>query len=229
MPSFPTERARLKVRNPAGDVKVETRDVAETTVELVPLNDSEATRQAIEKANVGARGDEVFVELEGRSWSISIGSWGLGSAKVSIRIVCPDGSDLECDTASADVRVIGTLGDARLRTASGDFAARPCPGCARGEDRQRRRPGRARRGAREHEHRLRRRRPSHRHERARRQLRLRRRHRGRGLRRRRRRHGLGRPDGARRRPGGGRAEGRVGRRRRRRCAAASASGSTSAR
>ena len=89
MPSFPTERARLKVRNPSGDVQVETADVAETTVELVPLNDSDATRQAIEKANVGARGDEVFVELEGRSWSISIGSWGVGSAKVSVRISCP--------------------------------------------------------------------------------------------------------------------------------------------
>ena len=121
MPSFPTERARLKVRNPAGDVQVETADVAETTVELVPLNDSDATRQAIEKANVGARGDEVFVELEGRSWSISIGSWGVGSAKVSVRIMCPHGSDLACDTASADVRVDGTLGEVRFRTASGDL------------------------------------------------------------------------------------------------------------
>ncbi len=121
MPSFPTERARLKVRNPAGDVQVETADVAETTVELVPLNDSDATRQAIEKANVGARGDEVFVELEGRSWSISIGSWGMGSAKVSVRITCPEGSDLDCDTASADVRTHGTLGEARIRTASGDL------------------------------------------------------------------------------------------------------------
>jgi len=121
MPSFPTQRARLKVRNPAGDVQVETADVAETSVELIPLNDSDATRQAIEKANVGARGDEVFVELEGRSWSISIGNWGVGSAKVSVRITCPDGSDLECDTASADVRVSGTLGDAWIRTASGDL------------------------------------------------------------------------------------------------------------
>ena len=131
MPSFPTERARLKVRNPAGDVQVETRDVAETTVELVPLNESEATRQAIEKANVGARGDEVFVEVEGRSWSISIGNWGMGSAKISVRITCPEGSDLECDTASADVRVI--------------LGARPRPGRARGEDRQWRCQGRPRR------------------------------------------------------------------------------------
>ncbi len=124
MHSFPTERARLKVRNPSGDVQVETADVAETTVELVPLNDSDVTRTAIEKASVTARGDDVLVELEGgRGWTISIGNWGIGSAKVSVRITCPTGSDLECDTASADVRVTGTLGDARLRTASGDLKA----------------------------------------------------------------------------------------------------------
>ncbi len=126
MHRFPTERARLRVRNPAGDVQVETADVAETTVELVPLNDSESTRQAIEKASVTARGDDVTVELEGgRGFSISIGigNWGIGSAKVSVRITCPTGSDLECDTASADVRVTGTLGDARIRTASGDLRA----------------------------------------------------------------------------------------------------------
>jgi DUF4097 and DUF4098 domain-containing protein YvlB len=122
MHRFPTERARLKVRNPSGNVQVETADVAETTVELVPLNDSEATRQAIEKANVTARGDAVTVELEGgRGWTISIGSWGVGSARVGILITCPSGSDLECDTASADVRVTGTLGDARIRSASGDL------------------------------------------------------------------------------------------------------------
>ena len=120
MHRFPTERARLRVRNPAGDVQVETGE-ANDDVELMPLNDSEATRQAIEKASVIARGDDVSVELEGgRGWTISIGSWGIGSAKVSIRISCPNGSELECDTASADVRVTGTLGDTRIRTASGD-------------------------------------------------------------------------------------------------------------
>lgn len=121
MHSFPTERARLKVRNASGDVRVQTEDVAETTVELVPLNDSDATREAIEKASVGARGDEVFVELEGRSWSISIGNWGIGSPKVSVRITCPEGSTLECDTASADIKASGTLGETRIRTASGDL------------------------------------------------------------------------------------------------------------
>jgi hypothetical protein len=119
--TFPTERARLKVRNPSGDVKVETAETSETTVQLVPLNDSDATRDAIEKASVGARGDEIFVEIEGRSWTISIGNWGFGSPKIGVRITCPHGSDLDCDTASADVKVIGTLGTGRLRTASGDL------------------------------------------------------------------------------------------------------------
>lgn len=121
--SFPTERARLKVRNPAGEVRIETAEVAETTVELVPLNGSDSTRLAIEQARVEARGDEVFVELQGRSWTISIGDWGVGrSPKVGVRIVCPYGSDLDCDTAAADVDATGRLGEVRLRTAAGDVA-----------------------------------------------------------------------------------------------------------
>jgi DUF4097 and DUF4098 domain-containing protein YvlB len=120
--SFQTGRARLRVRNPAGDVQIDARDVEETTVELVPLNDSDATREAIAKANVSANGAEVVVELDsGRNWSISIGSWSIGSAKVGVRITCPTGSELQCDTASADVRVDGTLGTTRVRTASGDL------------------------------------------------------------------------------------------------------------
>jgi DUF4097 and DUF4098 domain-containing protein YvlB len=119
--TFATGRGRLKVRNPAGDVRIETADTDETTVELTALNDSDATRHAIANANLRARGGEVEVELEGRSWSISIGNWGITSPKVSVRITCPHGTDLEAETASADVKVDGSLGDARVRTASGDL------------------------------------------------------------------------------------------------------------
>jgi Putative adhesin len=120
---FPTERARLRVRNPAGDVRVETADISEVTVELVPLNESDSTREAIARSRVDARGDEITVEIDSRGWSISIGDWGIGrSAKVGVRIVCPIGSDLECQTASADLTTIGTLGNVRVNTASGDSA-----------------------------------------------------------------------------------------------------------
>jgi DUF4097 and DUF4098 domain-containing protein YvlB len=118
--SFQTGRARLRVRNPSGDVQIDARDGEETTVELVPLNDSDATRDAISKAVVSGDGGEVVVEIDsGRNWSFSVGNWGIGSAKVGIRITCPTGSDLQCDTASADVRAEGTLGTTRVRTASG--------------------------------------------------------------------------------------------------------------
>lgn len=120
--TFATGRARLKLRNPSGDVRIETAETEETTIELVGLNDSDATRQAIERASIRARDEEIFVEIEGRSWSISIGNWGITSPKVSVRVTCPVGSELECDTASADVKAHGTLGDTRVRTASGDLA-----------------------------------------------------------------------------------------------------------
>jgi DUF4097 and DUF4098 domain-containing protein YvlB len=109
------------VRNPSGDVEIAARDGEETIVELVPLNDSDSTHEAISKANVSADGGEVVVEIDsGRNWSFSIGNWGIGSARVGVRITCPTGSELQCDTASADVRVDGTLGTTRVRTASGD-------------------------------------------------------------------------------------------------------------
>ena len=124
MHRFPTERARLKVAIPPATSRSRPRTSPRRPSSSSPLNDSESTRQAIEKANVTARGDDVTVELEGgRGWSISIGNWGFGSAQVSVRITCPNGSDLECDTASADVRVTGTLGEARIRTASGDLGS----------------------------------------------------------------------------------------------------------
>jgi DUF4097 and DUF4098 domain-containing protein YvlB len=114
-------RARLRVRNPSGDVEIDVRDGEETTVELVPLNDSDATRDAIAKATLAQNGDEVVVDVDsGRNWSFSIGTFSFGSAKVGVRVVCPTGSELQCDTASADVRVHGTLGTTRVRSASGD-------------------------------------------------------------------------------------------------------------
>ena len=94
--TFSTGRGRLKVRNPAGDVRIETADTDETTVELTALNDSDATRQAIANASLRARGGEVEVEIEGRSWSISIGNWGITLAEGGVRITCPHGTDLEC-------------------------------------------------------------------------------------------------------------------------------------
>ena len=106
-----SDRARpAEGAQPAGDVKIETADVAETTVELVPLNESDATRQAIEKANVTAR-RRCDRRARGRTRLVDHDRpAGASAPRVSVRITCPNGSDLECDTASADIRVAARPG-----------------------------------------------------------------------------------------------------------------------
>jgi hypothetical protein len=109
------EPPRLRVRVPAGYVWIEPTDVSETTVELEALRDDDATRDAIERATVEQRGDEIVVELEKSGWGLFS-----RSAKVGVRIRCPHDAALDCNTASADVRATGRLRQVAVKTASGD-------------------------------------------------------------------------------------------------------------
>ena len=114
--SFATpEPPRLRVRVPAGFVSIEPGETEETTVELEPLRDDEPTRDALARAVVEQRGDEIVVEIEKSGWGLFS-----RSAKVGVRIRCPQGTSLDCNTASADVTASGLLGDVTVKTASGD-------------------------------------------------------------------------------------------------------------
>lgn len=107
--------SRLRVRNPAGLVAIETAETTETTVELQALRDDDVTRNAIENATVEQRGDTVTVEIAKQGWGF------LGrSPSVGIRIRCPYGTALDCTTASADIAATGRIGEVNLKTASGD-------------------------------------------------------------------------------------------------------------
>jgi hypothetical protein len=106
---------RLRIRNPAGLVSIETAETAETTVRLEALREDEGTRTAIENAVVEQSGDTITVEIAGKSWGF------LGrSPAVGITISCPYGSALDCTTASADVSAAGRVGAVDVKTASGD-------------------------------------------------------------------------------------------------------------
>jgi hypothetical protein len=115
--SFQTpDEPRLRVRNPSGLVSVETAETAETVVVLQALRDDDVTRTAIENAVVEQSGTTITVEIAGKSWGF------LGrSPSVGVRIRCPYGSTLDCTTASADVSATGRIGDANVKTASGDI------------------------------------------------------------------------------------------------------------
>jgi hypothetical protein len=116
------EPPRLRVRNPAGHVVVEASETGQTTVELEALRDDEATHQAIERATVESYGNEVTVEL-GETKGFGFGSISIVFGRtplVGVRIRCPQGSELECTTASANVKTAGRLGDVEVKSASGD-------------------------------------------------------------------------------------------------------------
>ncbi len=110
----------LSVALGAGEVTVAACDETRVGVELVPLRDNEATRQAIAEARVemtdrGGRHDIVI--------HVKRGSGFLGrGANVGIRVSCPNGSELTFRSDSADLETTGTLGATEVKAASGDAA-----------------------------------------------------------------------------------------------------------
>ena len=118
------DKTRLRVKNAAGLISVDPSEDGRTTVELEALRDDDATREAIERATVEMNGTTIAVE-------IGVGGKGFGvgpawitfgrTPQVGIRIRCPEGTDLDCTTASADVDASRRLGNVELKTASGDI------------------------------------------------------------------------------------------------------------
>ena len=108
--AIPPARSRSKRAEPA-----------RTTVELVALRDDDSTREAIEKATVELNGSEVLVEIgvAGKGFGVGPAWISFGrTPQVGVRIRCPEGADLDCATASADVVTRGRLGEVEVKTAS---------------------------------------------------------------------------------------------------------------
>ena len=112
----------LRVRVGPGDVRIEAGDTTQTEVELVPLRDDEVTREAIAAATVSARersgSTEVVVEVDRAGRWLSLGR----GPSVGVTVRCPTGTETDVSTASANVTTSGILGDASMKTASGDVA-----------------------------------------------------------------------------------------------------------
>ena len=107
---------RLSIEVQAGTVDVDTSTTDETTVELLPLNDSKATIEAIEAATVEQRGESIAVHLPHR-----IGTLIGRGPRVAVRVAAPDAAALRVKTGSADISARGTLGTTAIDTGSGDI------------------------------------------------------------------------------------------------------------
>ena len=111
----------LDVRVPAGEIVLDAAETSETTVELQPLRDNDASREAIASAQIEMReraagGQDVRVIVEDRGGFL----WFGRGAEVLVRVRAPQGTNVEIETASADVRASGRWGEASIRVASSD-------------------------------------------------------------------------------------------------------------
>jgi DUF4097 and DUF4098 domain-containing protein YvlB len=107
---------RLSIELRAGTIDVDTAESAETTVELVALNDSKATHDAIDAATVEQHGDAINVHLPER-----ISSFIGRGPSVAVRVAAPDASGLRVKTGSADLAARGTYTTTSIDTGSGDI------------------------------------------------------------------------------------------------------------
>ena len=92
------EPIRLSLEVPSGDVRVETGDEPETTVDLEPAHDDDASVEAVEKARIELRGGELSVIVpEQRTFGISFGRRGA----VILRVRTPHGATVSIESIHA--------------------------------------------------------------------------------------------------------------------------------
>jgi DUF4097 and DUF4098 domain-containing protein YvlB len=118
MHTFTTpDPVRLRVQLWQGSLSIEAVDTDTTTVELRPLEGSQAARDLIDDAKVEQRGDEILVLLPR-----SKGGLFRSRAEVEAVIRVPASSSARIETASADVETTGVLGDVTATTGSGTIS-----------------------------------------------------------------------------------------------------------
>ena len=109
---------RLDIRLGAGEIRVETAEVQETTVVLEPLRDNDASTSAVENARVELRdrgnGHEVVIDVRDRGRGI------FRNAEVLVAVTSPEGTSVETKSGSADVEGRGRFGSVEVETGSGD-------------------------------------------------------------------------------------------------------------
>jgi len=116
-------RTIVRVEIPAGGLTVETWSEPRIEVEVAPGRGDDRSTVAAGETRVSAatRGDrqEVSVRAPKREGGLLGIPWGRGP-DLAVTIRCPDGTDIELDSHSAEFEARGSLGVVSVRSASGD-------------------------------------------------------------------------------------------------------------
>ena len=114
-------RLRLKLKLPAGQIELTTHEQPTAQVEVEPIGRDSASVEAADSVRQELRerggGDhELTVESSGRRGGLAF--WRDAALRYAITV--PRGTDVEVETASADIDAQGGYGRVRAATASGE-------------------------------------------------------------------------------------------------------------
>jgi DUF4097 and DUF4098 domain-containing protein YvlB len=114
----------LRIRNTSGEIRLDTAEGDETTVELEALRNDDVSIAAVEAARVDLReragGHELRIEIPERGSTSKLGFLFSRSPDVLVRVTSPPGADVQVQTRSADMDARGRFGSAEIETTSGD-------------------------------------------------------------------------------------------------------------
>jgi DUF4097 and DUF4098 domain-containing protein YvlB len=126
VPTFETPgHAAVRLDVPAGEVTVQTWAEPRVDVEVTAKRSDETSQTAAAETRIEAHErsgrHEITVRVPKREGGRFGISWGRGP-ELEVVVRCPEGTDLDLTTHSADLDARGTLGDVGIRSASGDVS-----------------------------------------------------------------------------------------------------------
>ena len=122
MPVFETPgKVAIRIELPAGAVKVETWDEPRVEIDVSPRRNDDTSRAIAAETRVEAseRGGRHVVTVEAPKRDGRLFSFGR-TPELLVSVRCPEDTDVELDSHSADLVARGTLGEVGARTAAGD-------------------------------------------------------------------------------------------------------------
>lgn len=114
----------VRIEFGAGTVSIDAADTLITTVELEPIGDDRASRDAAEATIIEHHGEEVLVKVP-RRWR------ALRAPRLALRMTVPAASRLSAEIGSADVVAAGRYGATEISAGSGDVSLATVDGDAR--------------------------------------------------------------------------------------------------
>ena len=104
---------QLDLHIPAGSIRIRAEETAQTQVSITGERTSEAVRIAFDDVRQGEQRLTIEYRERGKLF-------GWGGTEMRVDLTVPIGTDVACDTGSADLEIMGRIGSLSFRSGSGN-------------------------------------------------------------------------------------------------------------